>query len=449
MLFKSFVRVAGERLLLGLILAGLGALLPACTRQVEEPPIERTAAPQADGQPSVRRQALRQAPTPVSPVLPEPEGDDASSSTPSKLPLYELTIDHSKLRSMEMSAFSNDTVPGTFTCNGEAYEVQVRYRGAWARTWPKKPLKVFFAKEKPFREQRCLNLNSGWHDPAMVREVLAYHVYEVAGAPGSRARMVRVHVNGRFRGVYVEVEQPDQAFLRARHLKGAAVYKAVSRARQADERDLGNEAAYAGHYEKQTKKSESYGDLQQFCRALAQAQEPVEFFERNVDLERYIDYLAATVLVQNWDGFNKNHFLVHDNEGSGKWFVLPWDLDRTFGDHWNWSFAEARLSPFLGVRTQPGVTGWNRLQDRFFSHPTLRGRFLDRLSELLEKEFTPARLFPVVDKLYAEVAADAALDRKRWPSQDNDVRAAIEQVKQYIEERRAFLLSEIPKLRGR
>ena len=47
---------------------------------------------------------------------------------------------------------------------------EVRYRGDWARTWPKKPLKIFFEKEKDFDGQHTLNLNSNWRDPAFIRE---------------------------------------------------------------------------------------------------------------------------------------------------------------------------------------------------------------------------------------------------------------------------------------
>jgi len=88
------------------------------------------------------------------------------------------------LAAFERSAFSNQTVPATFVADGQVFEgVQVRYRGSWARSWPKKPVKIFFKKEKPFEDQHCLNLNSGWHDPALIRECLAYYVYAVCGAP--------------------------------------------------------------------------------------------------------------------------------------------------------------------------------------------------------------------------------------------------------------------------
>ena len=186
-------------------------------------------------------------------------------------------------------------------------------------------------------------------------------------------------MNGQFRGLYVEVEQPEKALLKRLNLKGASLFKAVSPSNQADERDLGDENSYRVHYSKETQKTEGYRELQQFCHELERATNTFEFFTRHVDVEKYINYLAATVLTQNWDGFNKNHYLVHDGNGSKKWFVVPWDLDRTFGDHWNWSFDRADLPVLLGTQQLPGITGWNRMANRFFSEPALRSRFLNRL----------------------------------------------------------------------
>jgi hypothetical protein len=90
---------------------------------------------------------------------PAPAQDQASSV---KLPVYELLMDPKSLADLERSAFSKTTQPARFLVEGEAYDrVRVRYRGAWARSWPKKPLKIFFDKEKPFGGQSRINLNSG------------------------------------------------------------------------------------------------------------------------------------------------------------------------------------------------------------------------------------------------------------------------------------------------
>jgi spore coat protein H len=413
----------------------LGMVLMGCGQQPSLPP----SAPRP---PLANRPPVASKPDAERPI------DQVTASTQGqRLPLYELKIAPKDLQALEQNPRSNDTRPATLIANGELYEqVKVRYRGAYARSWPKKPLKVFFNDNQPFQGQPRLNLNSGWRDPAFVRETLAYEIYAACGAPASKSRMVRVDLNGQFRGLYVEVEQPDKAFLKRLNLKGASIYKASSRSNSADERDLGPEAAYHGHYEKETQKDESYADLQQFCQELARTPDVLDFFTRRVDLKKYIDFLAATTLTQNWDGYNKNHFIVYDGKGSKKWFAVPWDLDRTLGDYWDWSFSKTDLPILLGTRQMPGVTGWNRMADRFFSHPALRAQFLDRLEELLQKEFTIEKLFPIIDGMEAQISSEASRDRQRWGG-PSDLRGGVAELKRFIERRRAYLLREVPKLR--
>jgi spore coat protein H len=365
------------------------------------------------------------------------------------LPRYELHIAAADLDALENNPGSNDTHPATFKAGGKVYNgVKVRVRGSWSRTWPKKSFKILFDHGAPFEGQRSINLNSGWRDPAFVREPLAYYVYEVCGVPAPRSRMVRLDVNGRFGGLYVQVEQPGKEFLSRVGLAGASVYKAGSRGRDADERDLGSEEAYRACYSKETQKTESFTELQQFCHDLDTAADKLDFFKRHVDLERYVNYLAATALIQHWDGFNKNHLLVHDTRGSQKWMVIPWDLDRTFGDHWNGSFTETRLPLLLGTRNLPGVTGWNRLEDKFCREPALRIRLLNRLAELLDKEFTQEKMFPVLERLEKEIASDAPRDRSKWPGANPDIHSEIAHLKTFIEQRRKFLLRETERLRA-
>jgi len=395
----------------------------------------------------VRERQAALAPRAAAQNIPAPIGNKPLAAG-SKLPSYELKLSARDLARMEANPFSDDLFPATFSAHGELFgPVQIRHRGAWARTWPKKPLKVFFEDGKPFEGNRRLNLNSCWRDPAFIREHLAYQVFAACGVPASKTRMVRLRLNNQFWGLFVEVEQVDKVFLNRNGLKGAVVFKASSRANRADERDLGDERIYRQHYERETGKDEDYGLLRQFCRELNNATNVFEFFMREVDVDSYVSFLVATVLVQNWDGFNKNHFLVFDAARSKKWMVVPWDLDRTFGDHWNQSFNEARMSLLLGTRQHSGVTGWNRMADRFFSEEKLRDRFLDQLTAMLEIEFTSGKLFPVLDRLEAELAPTAADDRERWPGPAGDIHDGIAQLKDFIKQRRVFLKEEAGKLR--
>jgi len=365
------------------------------------------------------------------------------------LPAYDLKIAPADLDAINRAPGENTTYPASFVAEGKTYEhVKIRARGQWSRSWPKKSYKILFDKQQPFHDQYALNLNSGWHDPALVREVLAYRVYEACGAPASHSQMVRLNVNGRFYGVYVEVEQPDKEFLKRHQLGGAELYKAVARSRHANESDLNNGASFEGVYTKETKKTEGAGELVRFCHELSRTTNPADFFSRSLDTDKYINFLAATALTQNWDTTCKNHYLAYNGGGSAKWCVIPWDLDRTFGDHWQFGFNEAHVPLLLGTRQYPWMGDWNRLEDRFLREPELRQKFLDRLSELLTKEFTTAKWFPVLDQLEQDIGPAGAADRMRWPGPGGDLHTAIGGVKSFIERRRAFLLSEVAALRS-
>jgi hypothetical protein len=139
---------------------------------------------------------------------------------------------------------------------------------------------------------------------------------------------------------------------------------------------------------------------------------------------------------------------VHDVKGSGKWFPVPWDLDRTFGDSWNGGFDESSLPIELGTPQRAGITGWNRLEERFFTDPLLRQQLLARIDELLRTEFTPEKLFPVIDQLENSIHADLNEDCQKW-RREPGVQAGTAQLKRFIEHRRDFIAKELVRLRDK
>jgi spore coat protein CotH len=161
-----------------------------------------------------------------------------------------------------------------------------------------------------------------------------------------------------------------------------------------------------------------------------------------VDLPRYTSYLAACAFIQHWDAYNKNHYILHDPT-TKKWFMVPWDTDRTLGDHWDGAFDRANLPVLMGIKKYPGVTGWNRLQDRFFSEPRLKKMFLDRLDELLRTELTEEKLFPLIAANFSKSLPLYEQDRRKWGGPRGRLEDGVVELKTYIRERRAFLMKEL------
>jgi spore coat protein CotH len=70
-----------------------------------------------------------------------------------------------------------------------------------------------FNRARSFHGIKKLNLNNGWTDPTLIRECLAYEIFEQMEIPTPRASFVDLWLNDIHLGVYTMVEQIDLTFL--------------------------------------------------------------------------------------------------------------------------------------------------------------------------------------------------------------------------------------------
>jgi PKD repeat protein/spore coat protein CotH len=377
----------------------------------------------------------------------------ADYNVPAGVSLWWLVMTPQALSALDGHVFTDDLEPAAFVSEtGKVYDrIGVRYRGFWARYYAKKSWKLAFNGDRLFRGQKRLNLNATMYDPAGLRERFAYEVFKDVGALYCDTEMVRVHFSrpsgaySPFLGLFTAVEQTDARWARRMNRDGAVVYKSAGNTipNSGDERYEPDPAAYAANYEKETHESEPWDDFIGFTRDLDQlfgADEAAirTFFQARVNLPTFYRWLVGNACLQNWDSFNKNHFMVLDVAGSGKWEMAPWDCDRTLGDMWGGGGYDAyTLTPFLGREHDPGTTGWNRVTDRFFAVTEFRAEFLRQLNEVLATVFREELWWPRIDAQAAAAAAASDLDDLKW---GGDWTAGVAEMKQYVTNRRSWLL---------
>jgi hypothetical protein len=100
-------------------------------------------------------------------------------------------------------------------------------------------------------------------------------------------------------------------------------------------------------------------------------------------------------LTSNQDLGHKNYYLFHDNDGTGEWAILPWDVDLSWGRNWVDS-----LGYFSDILYQTNVLNFydfnqqgkpaNRLFDLLFSAPEFRQMYLRRLRTLMDTILMPS-----------------------------------------------------------
>ncbi len=351
------------------------------------------------------------------------------------LPVLEWYVPDDKVR----AAGTRGGARGSVFYNGEFYDnIFVRLRGGSSASLNKKSYKFDFNTANDFRFDSDfgrvseININTTYSNKDYIRQALAYEVYDEAGVPGSEAFPIRVEQNGEFFSVAILVEQPDADMLEREGLDAdGALYKVYST------------LANASGAEKRTREYESNADINDFARQVSRldGDELRNYIFDNVNIPQVLNYLAATVIVQNNDQTAKNYFAYRDSDGTGEWSIFPWDLDLTFGLHFMsndsilddeifadkddfTTFAGATIwpsHPFVGDQAHPANRSWNRLIDALYQIPEIRQMHLRRLrtlmDEMLQSPDTPPNELKFERRLdeYAElIRADAALDYQKW-----------------------------------
>ena len=258
---------------------------------------------------------------------------------------------------------------GTFVADdGKVYD-HVRFRargGEWRYAMGKNMWKLDFnrgehlqardnlgtpykAKWEKLNLGACIQQGSyGMRGEHGMFEAVGFALFNLVGVEAPRTHWVHFRIidgpeenpanqyDGDFWGLYLATEDMDDAFLKEHELPSGNLYKM-----EFGRPDLHSKSKYA------TPNNE---DVRRFMAACRPSQSE-SWWRTNVDLPRYFSYRSIVECIHHYDiGAGKNYFYYH-NPANGRWSVLPWDVDLTWGDHMYGTGAE----PFyrLGIPTRP------------------------------------------------------------------------------------------------
>ena len=319
-------------------------------------------------------------------------------------------------------------------------------------------LKVHFKKEHTFKGMTGINVIFESSPRWLLSEPMAYELYRLAGVPACLTEHVRLWVDGRLCGYYLVIEQPNKAFL-ARNTRNdnGSLYKVYW--------------MYQGlveQHHKKTRLATEYDDLIGLEGGLSRTSgdQQWEFIQKNFNVDEFTGYYAVNMCIQNWDGFFNNYYLYHDEKGTGKWEMYPWDEDKTWGDYdgaspaydWYEMPLTFGMDDGRGRRNRGfnGANGWWR-PPGWFSGPLLanqgfRKAFLARLGDICTNAFTEEKMLPLINamekRMEPEIPVRARLigqnPREALDTFYNDIQSLRNQVKY----RRQFILEQIPKDRA-
>jgi CotH kinase protein/Secretion system C-terminal sorting domain len=233
--------------------------------------------------------------------------------------------------------------------------VGFRLRGNTSRQAKKKSFKIkfnAFTKGLKYQGVKELNLNGNHNDPTMVREKLYYDAWNRFGLPERRVSFVNVYLNGSLYGLYTNVEELDDDWLK-RVMKSDTgnFYKCTYPANLAYINDnqttykaINNSTTTGGRvYDLKTNETlDDYTNLVKMIKTLNQTTLTDAQAYSVLNVDGFLKALAVEVNCGHWDdyAYNKNNYFLYDNPINKTFDFISYDADNTFGVNFlspNWT----------------------------------------------------------------------------------------------------------------
>lgn len=380
----------------------------------------------------------------------------ATAALPEKQPnLMTLTaiVNKADYQSMVANYTQKPEIAADLRVNGMLYrQGQIGYCNTTSLNYPKKGFKIKFSKKQLYQgNTRRIDLSGSYTDKSLIRERLSFDLFNRTRALASTAWHVDYSIRSREgelleRGVYTGLDHLDEYFYRNHQRQIGQLYRAnggtVNGVFVGATLDPQPPDSYPILYAKDHPEDDDFSPLNAFIRTFNSwdAANISQYLDSLLDVEPYLDWLAVNTLVQANDNYDKNYY-AH-RRPDNKWEISPWDYDLTWGRNWNDDCDGLcdDLSEETSIKGSNQMS--NQLSKRVLNNPTYYQKLLARLTELLNTEFTEAKLFARIDAYYNDIRALVYQDTKKWPTN-----AQFEQernrLKDWIRRRRDFLFTEI------
>ncbi len=311
--------------------------------------------------------------------------------------------------------------------------------------------KVRFNRDQPLDGLTTVNVFDEGNPRYLLSEYLAYELYRASGVPAPLVDHWRVAFNGRPVGAHLVVEQPNASFLkRVERPADSDLFKLLWYGRGLVEQ-----------HEKKNNPDTGHAQLVATVEQLQSLQGPPawDYIQRHFRVDDFVNYYAVNMCIQNWDGFFNNYFVYREPGADGRWGIIPWDEDKTWGDHdganasYDWYTMPLTMGmggdhprgggdDSRGLGFDPGT--WWRPPGVFsgplLANPEFRRRFKARLREICNTIFTEESMEAPISRLERNLESES-------PGRASGERFQnlVQSFRRQVQHRRKFILQELSK----
>jgi len=265
-------------------------------------------------------------------------------------------------------------------------DTEMRIRGDGSRYLPKKSLKVRFNGEPFINGRDKLNFNAEYEDKSYIRAFMSSRVFRMAGQPCFDTDFARLYLNGEFLGLYQLTENMDEYFLEANGFDpDGNLYKATK-----DGACLSIYDDLTNFWEQKTGAGNKE-DLAMLIEEINQVsiEDYTEFCNEQLDYDQVVNMVACNMVLSNQSTYYHNYYMYRDANGTGKWEMLPWDLDKTLSVY-SWRNYTYTSAPWTSDNPYPKKAMLNS---------EMMADIKIRANEIFNEFFSPTVLWPMIDSL--------------------------------------------------
>lgn len=184
-----------------------------------------------------------------------------------------------------------------------------------------------------------LSLDASFQDNSYMKTWIAYDMMRFMEVPAPLCSYVWVTVNGEDWGLFLAIEEPEEAFARRNFGKDhGSLYKPDYKNLEAENYDVAlkyideDPDSYPNIFEN-AKTEIGEEDKERVVEAL-KVLSTGEDLEEAADIDEVLRYFTVQVFVMNWDsylGYTGHNYYLYEEEGILS--ILPWDYNLAFGTY--------------------------------------------------------------------------------------------------------------------
>ena len=219
-----------------------------------------------------------------------------------------------------------------------------------------------------------------------------------AGVAGYNSQYAKIYLNGKYLGLYLDVEPIDSKFLKKNDLsKKGNLYKATK-----DGACLSIFDDVDKVWEKKNHKKTGNEDLKLLIKQINTVSDAefATFVKNNFVYDKLVTWEALNIFLANGSTYYHNYYMYHHPDG--KWEIFPWDMDKTLS-YYSWM-------PFVYDRTSSEWESDNPLVERMLLDKTIFADIQKKIDELSENLINLPYFESTIDEIKLKLASAVEQD---------------------------------------